>query len=183
MIPLILYLVLLFSLLFFLIFMSVYTLSLIYSSFKGAPYVPTKMKVLEQILIPAKLNKNSFLMELGSGDGRMLIFASKRFGVRGLGVDINPLLVFWSNIWAKQDKVEKRISFRVKNIFNTDLSPADCVYIFLMPELIEKLTEKMEKELKKNTMVIAHGFPVKRWKKKLVHTLKQSPFPTYYYRV
>lgn len=182
MVPLILYLLLLFSLLFFLIFMSVYTLLLIYSSIKGSPYVPTKKRVLEEILIPAHLKKSSYLIELGSGDGRMLRFAAKRFGVRGVGVDVNPLLVFWSNIRSQLEGLGGKISFEVKNIFDTDLTPANCLYIFLMPDLIEKLAVKMDKELRKNTVVISHGFPIKSWKRKLVYKLKRTPFPTYYYR-
>lgn len=182
MLALLLYLLVVLLLLLFLIFMSVYTALLIYSSIKGSPYVPTKAKIMEEIFAPAKMKKGDYLIELGSGDGRMLRFAVKRYRVSGLGVDVNPLLVFWSALAARSENLVDS-KFKVQNIFDTDMRKADCVYIFLMPELIDKLVPKMNRELKKGTVVISHGFPIKAWKKKLYFTFKRVPFPTYYYRV
>lgn len=157
--------------------MSIYTLSLIYSSIKGSPYVATRNKRIIEILENAGLKKGKLFVELGSGDGRMVRTAVKEYDVLGIGVDVNPLLIFWAKILG-----HKNIDFKVENIFDTNLSKADYVYIFLMPKLIEELTLKMEKELKKGTIVISHGFPILTWKKKLFKTLKKVPFPTYYYR-
>lgn len=182
MVALILYLMVILFILLFLIFMSVYTLFLIYSSIKGSPYVPTKNRILDEILEPAKIKKGSYFIELGSGDGRMLRHVVKKYEVRGLGVDVNPLLVVWSRFLAKLSKIDTA-EFKVENIFDTEYRNADCLYIFLMPELIDKLTPKLVKELKKGTVVISHGFPVKAWKSKLYFTLKRTPFPTYYYRI
>lgn len=183
MLVLILYLLLLIGLLTFLVLISVYTIFLIYSSVKGAPYVPTRKQVIEEILKPAKIKKNKFFVELGSGDGRILRYAARRFGVRGVGFDVNPWLVFWSRILAGFERLEDKIDFQMKNVFDADLAKADYVYLFLMPALIEKLEGKMNRDLKKGSIVIAHGFPVKGWKKKIFYTLKKSPFPTYYYRI
>ena len=180
---LIAYLILLFALLFFLIFMTIYTLFLIYSSIKGAPYVPTRKKVIEEILALAKIKKNKIFIELGSGDGRVVRRAVQKYGAEGLGIDVNPLLIIWGKILAKVEGTGEKIDFQVKNIFDADLRRGDYIYLFLMPSLIEKLTEKMNIELKHGAVVIAHGFPVKSWEKKLFYTLKRSPFPTYYYRI
>lgn len=183
MLALIAYLMLLLALLFFFIFMSVYTLFLIYSSMKGAPYVPTKKKVIEEILKPAKIKKNTSFVELGSGDGRIVRYATKRYGIKGLGVDINPILITWAKILAKFEGLDKKVDFQIKDIFASDLKEFDYIYLFLMPDLIGKLTDKMNKELKSGAVVIAHGFPVKSWQKKLFYILKRNPFPTYYYRI
>ncbi len=158
--------------------MSVYTISLIYSSIKGSPYVATRKKRIEEILSMADLKKNKTFIELGSGDGRIVREAVNLYGVKGIGIDINPLLVFWAKLLG-----HRNIEFRVENIFDTDLTRADYVYIFLMPKLIEELSKKMDKELKKGTIVISHGFPIKNWEKKLYKKIEKIPFPTYYYRI
>lgn len=182
MLALIAYLLFIFALLLFLIFMTVYTLFLIYSSIKGAPYVPTKRKIIEEILGPAKIKKHGYFVELGSGDGRVVRYAVKKFGARGVGIDVNPILTNWAKILAKLEGLDGKIEFKVQNIFDSDLSRVDYIYLFLMPALINKLTDKMAKELKKGAIVIAHGFPVKSWGEKLFFIRKEEPFPTYYYK-
>ncbi|MCL4364148.1 class I SAM-dependent methyltransferase [Patescibacteria group bacterium] len=178
MVILILYLLAVLLLLIFLIFMSIYTLSLIYSSLKGSPYVATRSRRVEEILGSADLKKGKLFIELGSGDGRVVRMAAKKYGIKGIGVDVNPLLIFWSKILGK-----KNIDFRTENIFTADLSKADYVYIFLMPKLIEELAKKMDRELKKGAVVISHGFPVKGWEKQLFRKLDVVPFPTYFYKI
>lgn len=181
MIILFLYLSFLLGLMLFLMFISLYNLSLIYSSFKGSPYVATRKKRVEEILAEAGLKKGKVFMELGSGDGRVVKEAVEKYGVRGIGVDINPLLVFWARFLAR--KFKDKIYFVRKNIFDVNLREADYLYLFLMPKLIEKLTPKMEKELRKGTIVISHGFPVKKWTKKLYKKITGVPFITYYYKI
>ncbi len=158
--------------------MSVYTLSLIYSSAMGSPYVATRKKRIEEILEGAQLKKGKSFVELGCGDGRIVRTAVKLYKVKGTGIDINPLLIFWAKLLGK-----KGIDFKVKNIFDTDLTKADYVYIFLMPKLIKKLSIRMDNELKKGAIVISHGFDIEDWKKRLIKTKKTIPFPTYYYKI
>lgn len=177
----IIYLLVIFLLLFFLIGVTIYTLSLIGSSFAGSPYVPTRKKEIENILKEADLKKDKLFIELGCGDGRVLREAIKKYQVKGVGVDINPLLIFWARFLSS--KIKDKAVFKVENIFDTSLKKADYLYLFLMPKLIEKLTPKMEKELKKGAIIISHGFAVKAWSKKLYKKLDSNPFPTYYYRV
>lgn len=172
------YLILVLILLIFLILMAVYTLFLIYSSVKGSPYVATKNKIIEEILKEVRLKKGKLFVELGSGDGRIVRTAVKKYKVKGIGIDINPLLVFWAKILGN-----KNIEFRVENILETNLTKADYVYLFLMPKLIEKLSKKMENELKSGSIVISHGFPIIGWEKRLFKKLKAVPFPTYYYKI
>ncbi|MBI5127152.1 methyltransferase domain-containing protein [Candidatus Roizmanbacteria bacterium] len=162
--------------------MSVYTLSLIYSSIKGSPYVATRKKRVEEILKDANLKKGEIFYELGSGDGRISRLAAKKYGVRSVGIDVNPILVFWSNFLTKMHGLDD-CKFIKMNIFDFDFSKADYLYIFLMPVLIDKLIPKLKKELKKGTLIISHGFKVKDKKIKLVKTTEAKMFNTYYYRI
>ena len=183
MLALFVYLLILLSLLFFLIFISVYTLFLIYSSIKGAPYVPSKQKEINVILEELKPKSGKYLIELGSGDGRMTRTAVKKYHLKGLGVDVNHMLVFWSRILASWEKLKGKAVFKIEDVFKTDLTKADYLYIFLMPALVDKLIVKMKVELKEGTIIIAHGFPIPAFKKKLYKTLKRTPFPTYFYEI
>jgi len=74
------------------------------------------------------------------------------------------------------------LTFIQKNILKFDLTKADYIYLFLFPALIEKLVPKFDKELKKGTVIISHGFPVNEYKNKLIKKVERNPFPTYYYR-
>lgn len=183
MISLILYLATLLSLLIFLIFMSVYGLSLIYSSLMGSPYVPTRNKVILNILKEVKFKKNYLFVELGSGDARMIRLAVKKYHLKGLAVDINGLINFWARILSRLDRTNKNIVFKTENIFDTDLTKADYLYLFLMPDLLKKLVSKFDRELKKGAIIISHGFPIKEYENKLIKKVERIPFPTYYYRV
>lgn len=183
MISLILYLLALLSLLIFLIFMSVYGLSLIFSSLMGAPYVPTKKKLALEILKEVKFRKNGLFVELGSGDGRIVRTAVKNYPIRGMAVDVNGLLIAWSKFLSKLEGTYPRIDFVVKNILSVNLTKADYIYLFLFPALIAKLVPKFDEELKKGTIIISHGFPINEFKNRLIKRVDRNPFPTYYYRV
>jgi ribosomal protein L11 methylase PrmA len=179
----ILYLFFLITELFILIGVSIYGIGLLFSAFKGAPYVPTSKKQLAHIFKNLKLKKGEQFIELGSGDGRIVRYAVKEFGVDGVGVEINPLLVWWSRFLARRDNSASKALFVKKNIFDYSLRNADYLYIFLMPELIVKLLPKFKQELKKGTVVISHGFKIIGYEKKLFYTEKEKTFSTFYYKV
>lgn len=178
----ILYILVLLAELTFFIGFSIFTLSLIYSSLKGSPYVPTRNREVDEILQEVKLKGGVKFYELGSGDARIARRVAKRFAVNAVAVDINPLLTWYARHLAKFQKI-KNVEFRTENIFTTDLDDADVVYLFLMPALIQKLRPKLEKELKTATVIISHGFKIEGFEKKLFHTLHHKPFATYYYRI
>ncbi len=162
--------------------MSVYGLSLIYSSLMGSPYVPTRNKVVLDILKEVKFQKGKLFVELGSGDARMIRIAVKKYQLKGLAVDINGLITLWAKILSKFDKTNKDIVYKTENIFATDLTKADYLYLFLMPDLLKKLVPKFDQELKKGAIIISHGFPIKEYEKKLIKQIDRRPFPTYYYK-
>ncbi len=165
--------------------MSVYGLSLIYSSLMGAPYVPTKKKLALEILKEVKFKKNGLFVELGSGDGRIIRTAVTNFNVRGIGIDINLLLVVWANLlnYLVPPRAGDKLIFKNENILDTDLTKADYIYLFLFPALIDKLIPKFDKELKKGAIIISHGFPMNEFKNRLIKRVDRKPFPTYYYKV
>jgi len=168
------------ELLFFMSF-SVYVISLIYSHLKGAPYVPTTRKEVDFIIRSYKMKRGDKFLDLGCGDGRVSQKAAQIYKVRALGIDVNPLLICWAKIQVKRKKI-KNVEFIVENIFNIKLTPFDIIYIFLMPELIKKIIPKLERELKKTTIVISHGFKIDGYDNYLFKTINHKPFPTYFYR-
>lgn len=178
---LIAYLLLIFCILLFLIGISIFTVSLIWSSIMGAPYVPSNGKEIKEILKLAHLKKGSRMYELGCGDARTIRWAVRSYGVRGWGIDINPVLIVWARLLARLQGI-KHIHLQVGNVYHTDLRNADVVYLFLMPEMVAKMRPLFAAQLKKDTLVISHGFPIPYLKKMLEHTREHRPFPTYYYR-
>lgn len=125
-------------------------------------------------------------MELGSGDARIVRTAVKNYPIKGVAVDVNGLLIFWSKILKFLDprlRGDDKLTFKNENILDTDLTKADYLYLFLFPALIDKLIPKFDGQLSKGTIIISHGFPITQYKKKLIKQVDRSPFPTYYYKV
>ena len=144
--------------------------------------MPTSMKETRFILKEAGLKKGQTFLELGSGDGRVTREAVTKYGVRGVGIEINPVLILISRLWIKIRKI-KNVEFKKEDILKTDLSQADILYLFLFPELIAKFSQKIKNKGKKNLLVISHGFKVDGFEKYLFKTIKHIPFPTYYYHL
>ena len=121
-------------------------------------------------------------MELGSGDGRIVREAVKTYGVTGIGVDINMLLILMSRFYAKRQRL-LNIKFKRQNVLDADFANIDVLYLFLMPEIIEKILPRLNKELKPQTLVISHGFKITGWENKIVDTIRNKPFSTFFYRI
>ena len=156
-------------------------MSLIYSSFMGSPFVPIKSEEIKAIYNRIKLKDNDIIIDLGCGDGRFIHWAAKNHNIHGYGFDINPLLINYAKFGSKRQKINNTF-FQVKNIFDCDISQANYIYFFLLPSLIEKMKLKLEKETKKDCVIISHGFPVLNWEKYLIDKITHKPFPTYYYK-
>ena len=165
----------------FLICFCIIFVSFLYSHIVGAPYVTTTIKQVMKIMHAYPFPHHAYVIELGSGDGRFLRYAAKEYKADGYGVDLNPVVIFWSNILARIDKV--KIRFYRKNIFSVPLKDADVVYLFLLPEVIVKLKPKLEEELKKGSLVITHGFRIDGWEERLLYLLPDKPFFTFYYKM
>lgn len=159
-----------------------YMVSLLYSSISGAPYVPSSNKDVEETLSQANLKKGQVILELGSGDGRVISFAVQKYHVKGLGIEISPFLVFYSRLLAKFKKI-RYIEFKRENIYKSDLSKADVIYMFLMPKMLEKLSTALKTQTKKGTLIISHGFKIPNFEKNLTKTISRKLFPSYLYKI
>jgi hypothetical protein len=143
-----------------------------------APYESTPMAVVNAMLKMAAVGPNDFLIDLGSGDGRIVITAAKRFGAHGLGVDRNQKLIALSRQYAQSEGVADRTAFTVQDLFFTDLSKADVVTLYLVPEVNLRLRPKLLKELRPGTRVISHDYHMGEWRPDQIATV-DVPRPEY----
>ena len=125
------------------------------------PYVNTPMEIVERMLRMAEVKQGDYVIDLGSGDGRIVIEAAKR-GARGLGVDLDPNLVRAATENALQAGVTARARFETRDIFDTDLSPASVVTMYLLPDFNAKLLPRLLR-LKPGTRIVSHDGGIGDW--------------------
>jgi hypothetical protein len=125
-------------------------------------YVPTPQVVVDGMLRMAKVGANDYVIDLGSGDGRIVITAAKKHGARGFGVDLDTYLLKIANSNAKQEGVADRARFIEQNLFETDLSQATVITSYLLPSMNEQLRPKLL-ALKPGTRVVAHDYAMGDW--------------------
>jgi hypothetical protein len=133
-------------------------------------YVPTPQVVVDEMLSMAKTGPKDFIIDLGSGDGRMVITAAKKFGARGFGVDLSDELLAEARANAIAAGVADRAEFRKQNLFETDLKQATVISTYLLPEMNEKLRPKIL-ALPPGTHVVAHDYHFGDWKPDETKTL------------
>jgi tRNA G37 N-methylase Trm5 len=127
------------------------------------PYVPTRERVVDEMLKIANVGKNDVLYDLGSGDGRIPIAAAKRFGTRGVGVDIDPDRVREARENATKEGVSDRVKFFQQDLFETDIKDATVVTLYLLPDVNLRLRPKLLSELKPGTRVVSHNYDMGDW--------------------
>jgi SAM-dependent methyltransferase len=120
------------------------------------PYEPSPQPVVDRMLELGKVNKNDLLYDLGSGDGRIVITAAKKYGARGIGIDIDPQRIAEAKANAKKAGVENNVEFRVGDLFQADFSDATVVTLFLWPHINRKLRPQLWRQLKVGTRVVSH---------------------------
>jgi methylase of polypeptide subunit release factors len=126
-------------------------------------YVPTPQVVVDAMLNMAKVGPNDYIIDLGSGDGRIVVTAAKKYGARGFGVDLDKVLLKRAHESAKREGVADRANFVDQNLFETDLSKATVITSYLLPEMNEKLRPKIL-SLKPGTRVVAHDYHMGEWR-------------------
>jgi hypothetical protein len=135
------------------------------------PYVPTPQVVVDKMLDLAQVKGSDMLIDLGSGDGRMVITAAQKYGARGFGVDIDPRLVKLSNEAAGRAGVADRVKFLTQDLFKTDFHDADVLTLYLLPDVNLALRPKILAELKPGTRVVSHDYGMQEWRPDAEETL------------
>lgn len=127
-------------------------------------YVPTPQEVVEEMLKIADVKKGDVLYDLGSGDGRIPVTAAKTYGIRAVGIDIDPVRIQEAKENAKKNGVEHLVKFRNEDLFRANFREATVVTLYLLPELNVKLRPKLWRELKPGTRIVSHQFDMGDWK-------------------
>ncbi|HKG14366.1 MAG TPA: class I SAM-dependent methyltransferase [Pyrinomonadaceae bacterium] len=126
-------------------------------------FVPTPPETVEEMLRQAHLKKGDVLYDLGSGDGRIPIAAAKQYGVRAVGIDIDPKLVEEAKETARREGVENLVSFRNEDMFAADVREATVVTLYLSNTLNVMLRPKLLRELRPGSLIISHDFRMGDW--------------------
>jgi SAM-dependent methyltransferase len=121
-------------------------------------YVPTPQPVVDAMLELAEVKSTDVVYDLGSGDGRIVITAARKYGARGVGVELDPALVKQAQQNAVAAGVANRVRFVTQDLFATDLRPASVVTLYLLQSLNERLRPKLVRELRPGSRVVSHVF-------------------------
>jgi 16S rRNA G966 N2-methylase RsmD len=130
----------------------------------GGPYVPTPQAVVDAMLELAKVGPRDFVIDLGSGDGRIVLTAAQRYSARGVGVDIDPELVQQSNMEAQRRGLSQSVSFKEQDVLQASIAEATVLTLYLLPGMMQSLQTKLMRELKPGTRIVSHDFPFGDWK-------------------
>jgi cyclopropane fatty-acyl-phospholipid synthase-like methyltransferase len=127
------------------------------------PFVPTPPEVIDRMLEMARVQSGDVIYDLGSGDGRIIIQAAKRFGVKGVGIEIDADLVRQARANAFREKVDHLVEFRAQDALTVDVSPATVVTLYMLPEFNAKLRPILDRQLKPGSRVVSHDFAIEGW--------------------
>ncbi len=137
-----------------------------------APFVPTPMAVMEKMLEMAEVDASDVVFDLGCGDGRIVITAARKYGARGVGIDIVPQRIKESREGAKKAGVEELVEFRLGDLTKMDFSEATVVTLYLLPESNELLRPLFDKQLRPGTYVVSHNYSIPGWEEKEVEVVE-----------
>lgn len=161
-----------------LIFLSVPT---ILAMVNGAPFVPTPMKRVRQMVAMAKIKKGQVVYDLGCGDGRFVYIAANEYGAKATGVELSPLVYLLAIIrklfWGSQAKIV------FGNLKMYDFSDADVIFFYMLPETLKLLSPELNKQLKKGARIYSYAFQIADWKllKTEERVAKSNFAPVYVY--
>jgi ubiquinone/menaquinone biosynthesis C-methylase UbiE len=147
------------------------------------PFVPTNQATVEAMLQVANVGPGDFVIDLGSGDGRILITAAKQRGARGFGVDINPQRVREAIENARAAGVSDRVRFFQRNLYETKISEATVVTLYLLPRVNIELRPRLLAELKPGTRVVSHDFDMGDWEADLRVSVRGAGSEVFYWVV
>jgi hypothetical protein len=128
------------------------------------PYVPTPQVVVDRMLELAQVRSGDMLIDLGSGDGRLVITAALKYGAHGFGVELAPHLVQRSNEAAHRAGVADRVKFLQQDLFTTDFREANVLTLYLLPDVNMALRPKILADLRPGTRVVSHDYGMREWR-------------------
>jgi cyclopropane fatty-acyl-phospholipid synthase-like methyltransferase len=128
------------------------------------PFVPTPIEVIDRMLELAEVKEADVVYDLGSGDGRIIIRAAKKFGARGVGIEMDRTLIDKARKSAQAEGVSHLVEFRVEDALKTDISSATVVTLYMLPWFNEAMKPNFEKYLKPGSRIVAHDFGIEGWK-------------------
>jgi SAM-dependent methyltransferase len=131
--------------------------------FRGAPLAPTSRRTVHKMLTLAEVRPGDVVYDLGSGDGRILVMAARRFGARAVGIEIDPLFYLWTRLVIVVLGLRRQIRVIRGDLFDQDLSLADVIMCYLLPRTNERLVGKLERELCPGTRVVSRRFSFPEW--------------------
>lgn len=145
-----------------------------FESKKIVPFVPTPQEVVDRMLALAQVKKGDVHYDLGSGDGRIVVTAAKKYGVKAVGFEIDPELIQKSRERIKQEGLSHLAEIRNQDILTVDLSPATVLTLYLLPDVNMKLRPNIWAQMKPGSRVVSHSFDMGDWKPDKVETVKDS---------
>lgn len=135
------------------------------------PFVPTPIEVVKKMIELANPKQNELLIDLGCGDGRIIRYASKEYGCRSIGIEINPLLVDYVNKKIIEEKLSN-VKIINEDFFKYDFSKANILTLYLTSKAIEILKPKLIQMLLNGSRIVCHDFPIKGLKPKIIEEVK-----------
>ena len=136
------------------------------------PFVRSTPEVIDRMLELARVKPGDVVYDIGSGDGAIVIRAAKKYGVKGVGIEIDQELVAKARDNAFREKVEHLVEFRAQDAFTVDVSPATVVTLYMLPEFNAKLRPILDRELKPGTRVVSHDYDIQGWVPDKVESVK-----------
>ena len=140
------------------------------------PFVPTTPEIIDRMLELARAKPGDVVYDIGSGDGAIIIRAAKKYGVKGVGIEIDRELVRKARNNAFREKIEHLVEFHAQDAFTADISPATIVTLYMLPEFNAKLRPILERQLKPGSRVVSHDFPIAGWTPAKVEVIKGTWF-------
>ena len=136
------------------------------------PFITTPPEVVERMLQVAETRADDLVIDLGSGDGRIVIAAAQKFGARGVGIELDGALVQKSRAAARAAQVADKVSFIEGDVLAADISKATVITVYLLPDLMRKLQSRFIQELAPGTRIVSHAFSMAGWAPDRTETVK-----------
>ena len=136
------------------------------------PFIRSTDAVIDRMLELAQVRAGDVVYDIGSGDGAIIIAAAKKYGARGVGIEIDQDLVLRARNNAFKEKVDHLVEFRAQDAFTVDVSPATVVTLYMLPDFNAKFRPILDRQLKPGTRVVSHDYPIEGWTPDRVEVVK-----------